>query len=589
MTDVVTVLGGEAGHGIDSSGSGFARAILRAGYHVFAQFDYESRIRGGHIFYEIRASDQPLRANGDRWHILLDLDGQTTQHYVHRMAEGGAIVFDEQLKTIDEADLQARGLLALRAPLRRIAEETGGDKVMMNTALLGIGAGLSGLPLDTMEEIMRQNFARKSPELAEKNIAVAREARDWLLGQVADFRYRLPPSPGLKGHMLIDGNQAIVLGAVAAGCKFATGYPMTPWSSVLEGLIRAAPEAGMVVHQVEDEIAAIGEALGASWAGARAMTGSSGGGFALMVEHLSLAGMNEVPLVVVEVQRAGPATGLPTRDEQGDLLFILHAGHGDFPRIVLAPGNVEEAFDDMARAFNLAENYQCPVIVVSHHHLAGGNVDADPADFDLARVQAGIDRGSFLDYAALDHYSGEYARYRFTDDGISPRAVPGHPNALVHGMSDEHNEFGGITEDAENRRKMVLKRAQKLVEAQKEMRPPLLYGPREADLTFVSWGGHQAALKLAVDGLAGRANLLHFRDLYPIPLEAEGMLRAAKRRVLVESNSTGQLGRYLRMETGVEMDARILKWDGRPLTVGYILDQLAQIDLFDALAKEVRV
>lgn len=586
MAEVVAVLGGEAGAGVDSSGSGFARALLRAGYHVFSQFDYESRIRGGHNFYEIRASDQPVRANGDAWHILLDLDGQTMRHYAHRLAPGAAAVFDEALKDVDEDGLRGRGVLPVRAPLRRIAEQTGGDKVMMNTAALGIGAGLSGLPLDTMEEIMRQNFGRKSAELAEKNIAVARAARAWAIEQVPDFSHRLPPSPGLAGRMLIDGNQAVVLGAVAAGCRFACGYPMTPWSSVLEGMIRAA-DLGVVVYQTEDEIAAISAALGAAWAGARALTGSSGGGFALMVEHLSLAGMCEVPVVVVEVQRAGPATGLPTRDEQGDLLFAIHGGHGEFPRIVLAPGTVEEAFEDAARAFNLAERYQCPVILLTHHHLAGGNVDVDPADLDLAAVQAGIDRGKLLDYAALDEYEGEYARYRFTEDGISPRAIPGHPNALVHGMSDEHNEFGGITEDAENRRKMVMKRARKLELAQREMRPPLQYGPADAEVTFVAWGGTQAALREAVDRLGGRANLLHFRDLFPIPLEAERLLRAARKRVLVESTSTGQLGRYLRMETGVEMDARILRFDGRPLSTRYVLDHVAQLELLSRLGQEV--
>jgi 2-oxoglutarate ferredoxin oxidoreductase subunit alpha len=459
---------------------------------------------------------------------------------------------------------------------------------MTNTAALGAAAALSGLSLDTMEAIMRQNFGRKSPELAEKNNAVARATRDRVLERDIDFQYQLPPSPAATGRMLIDGNSAIVLGAIAAGCKFASGYPMTPWSSVLEGLIRAA-DMGIVVHQTEDEISAIGEALGASWAGVRSLTGSSGGGFALMVEHLSLAGMCEAPVVVVEVQRAGPATGLPTRDEQGDLLFALNGGHGEFPRIVLAPGTVEEAFEDTARAFNLAERYQCPVIVMSHHHLAGQNVDADPSAFDLDTVQASVDRGKLLDYATLDGLDGEYARYRFTPDGVSPRAIPGHPKALVHGMSDEHNEFGGITEDADNRRQMVVKRARKLELAQRDMRAPLLYGPADAEITFVAWGGTQAALRAVVDRLQGRANLLHFRDIFPIPLEAEAMLRAAKRRVLVESNSTGQLGKYLRMETGVDMDARILRWDGRPMSVQYILEQLSQLELLNRLGQEVLV
>jgi 2-oxoglutarate ferredoxin oxidoreductase subunit alpha len=317
-------------------------------------------------------------------------------------------------------------------------------------------------------------------------------------------------------------------------------------------------------------------AIGASYAGARAMTATSGGGFSLMAEALGLAGMTEVPLVVVEAQRGGPSTGLPTRTEQGDLLFVINASQGEFPRVVLAPGTVEECFEAGWRAFNLAERYQCPVIILSDQFLTSSLRSLDMGAIDFSTVS--IDRGQFLSAEDLDSMGDEYRRFAFTDSGISPRVAPGHPKAVCAVSSDEHDEYGRITEEITNRRRMMDKRMRKLAGAAAEMRAPKRYGPEKADLTLVCWGSSYGPCREAVDLLnsnGGTANLLHFSDLWPFPEdEAVRMLRACRRTVAVEQNYTSQLARLIRMTTGLSVDRTINKYDGRPFSPEDILGEL---------------
>ncbi len=377
--------------------------------------------------------------------------------------------------------------------------------------------------------------------------------------------------------MVINGNQAICLGAVAAGCRFISAYPMTPATSIFEWMSTHAARLGIVTKHTEDEIAAICMAIGAAHVGARAMTATSGGGFSLMVEALGLAGMTETPLVIVEVQRPGPSTGMPTRTGQGDLLFILHASQGEFPRIVLTPGTVEECFDAGWRPFNLAEQYQCPVIILVDKFLASSLRAIERDDFHFEAVK--VDRGKLLTEQELDQLSDDYKRYAITETGISPRALPGHPKAVFVACSDEHAEDGHFEdEDPENRVRMVQKRLRKLEVAAEEMRAPALYGPQQADITFIGWGSSYGPILEAVDRLneeGDKANFLHFTDIWPFPMEkVSSLLESAKYLVDVKNNATGQFASFLSSYAGRQVDHKILRYDGRPLSPEYILARL---------------
>lgn len=573
MPELSFKIGGEAGQGVESSGAGFAKALARGGLHVFAHQVYMSRIRGGHNFFQIRVSDRPLYAQADRIELLLALTSEAVTQHWKELVPGGGIIYDEGLKLpCDVGELTERGIKPLPLPLARIAMEEGGSRVMTNTAALGAAAGVTGFPVEHLESVIRDNFQVKGTPVVEANLAVVRAAYEYT-GQryAADFEYKLQALAAPPPRMVLHGNAAFALGAVAAGCRFISAYPMTPATSILEWFSAHAYQYGLIAKQTEDEIAAITMAIGASHMGLRAMCTTSGGGFSLMAEALGLAGMTETPLVVVEAQRPGPSTGLPTKTEQGDLEFVLHASQGEFPRIVLAPGTVEQAFEAGAVAFNLAERYQCPVIVLSDHFLATSLRTVAPEEFDLSKVR--IDRGELLPPEELEGME-DYKRYRFTESGISPRALPGHPNAVYVAPGNEHTEEGRITEDPELRHKMMDKRMSKLKRAKYDLWEPELYGPKEAELTFVGWGSTYGPLREAVDRLNAhrrRANMIHFRAIWPLPPGAEELLSRAKRLIAVEGNHSGQLARLIRRETGIQVAGLILKYDGLPLSPGYIL------------------
>jgi len=570
--DMTFVLGGEAGQGVESTGAGFALALARAGLRVFAVPDYRSRIRGGHNFFQIRAGDYEFFSHDERVHLALALTREAVDFHVRQLVPGGAIVYDPALK-VDKSGWPD-GVQDFAMPVADLVQQAGGSKLMVNTAMVGIAAGLTGLDLRFVEGVIEDNFGRKRGEsLAEANLKVARAAYDYARAHFAErFPFKLEPVDAPK-RLLISGNPAMSLGALAAGCQFVAGYPMTPGSPILEMISAKAAEFGVVTKHTEDEIAAICMAIGAGRAGARAATATSGGGFSLMVEALGLAGMTEVPVVIFEVQRPGPSTGLPTRTEQSDLMFVLHASQGEFPRIVLSPGTIEEAFRDGWRAFNLAEKYQCPVIVLSDHFLATSLQTVPPEALDFDGVV--IDRGAMLTPEQLDAMEGEYKRFVFTDSGISPWAPPGHPKGVYRAASDEHDEYGSIEEDATNRRRMMEKRMRKLETARADMLPPRLYGPERAAITFVSWGSgyypvREAMRLLAQQGVS--ANFLHITDIWPFPAQAVAeALRGAKRIVAVESNYTGQMAGLIRRETGIHIEERILRYDGRPISPEYIL------------------
>ncbi len=565
-------IGGEAGHGVESTGAGFCKALARGGLHVFGLPDYYSRIRGGHNFYSVRVSDQPLYSHAEPVHLLLALTGETIPRHRDKIVEGGAIVYDSNV--VQRTGGNSADFLFLPVPLSDVAKEKAGTVLARNTVALGVTAGLTGFDLEPMENVIRQNFARKGQAVVDGNLAAIEAGYQEGRKHAADFPFKLERIPDAPPRMVLNGTQAFSLGALAGGCRFAAGYPMTPGSPVLHWMAAHSARHGVVLKHTEDEIAAINMAIGAAHMGARALVPTSGGGFALMVEALGLAGMTETPVVIYNAQRPGPSTGLATRQEQGDMLFMLYASQGEFPRFLLAPGTHEECFMAGWRAFNLAEKYQTPALVLSDHYLAVAvrTLELDAFDFDAVE----IDRGDLLSEAELDALDGDYLRYRITDSGISPRAVPGHPKAVYVAAGNEHDESGAITEEPEMRTAQVEKRQRKLVGMAGEMSGPLRYGPPEAEVTFVSWGSTYGPLREAVDRLnarrANRANMLHFVHLWPFPVEAAmAAFEQARRLVTVEVNATGQLATLIRSQTGRQMDSTILKYDGRAFTPEHIM------------------
>jgi 2-oxoglutarate ferredoxin oxidoreductase subunit alpha len=447
---------------------------------------------------------------------------------------------------------------------------------MANTAALGAAAGVAEYSYERLAEIIRGNFKRKGDEVVAANLRVARAAYLYAQERYTEgFEWKLQEVPDAPQRMVMAGNQALAMGALAGGCRFMSAYPMTPATSIIEWLAKREHDYGVVTKHAEDEIAAICMAIGANFAGARAMTATSGGGFSLMAEALGLAGMNEVPLVVVEAQRGGPSTGLPTRTEQSDLLFLIHASHGEFPRLMLAPGTIEECFECGWRAFNLAEKYQTPVIVVTDQLLAASlrTIEVDAIEFG----KVVIDRGKLLSDEDLDALSEPYKRHQFSEDGISPRAIPGHPNAVHATASDEHDEYGHITEDADNRVAMMQKRMKKLETARQDIQPPTRYGPEEADIVLVGWGSTYGVLREVVDRLDGAARLVHFLDLWPFPMEAAADALQGGKLVVVENNYTGQFKRLLQSETCIEVDEVIVRYDGRPFSPEDVLAGLKEV------------
>lgn len=571
--DMTFLIGGDAGMGVESSGAGFTKALMRDGLHVFSGPDYHSRIRGGHNFYTIRVAPYDVMAHRESIHLLLALTKETIDKHLPRLVPGGGVVYDPSFN-VDEAALRARGAIPLPVPVVEIAASSG-NKMMANTALLGAAAAVTGWHLDTMEIVIRENFGRRSQDLAQANLRAATLSYEYARDHYPPISWRITSGPRLE-RLLVSGNQAVCLGAMAAGCRFCAGYPMTPATPIMEWWAAHSRQYGLIFKHAEDEIAAINMAIGANHVGVRAMTATSGGGFSLMVEALGLAGMTETPLVIILGQRAGPSTGMATRTEQGDLLFSIHASQGEFLRIVLAPGTVEQCFEATWRAFNLAEKYQTPVIVLVDQYLAHFLRSIPKEALNLDDVL--IDRGAFLGDADLEALEGSYQRYALTDNGISPRAVPGHPKAVYAATSDEHTPDGHICEDAANRIAMHAKRLAKRAGALAEMHGPTIYGPNEATLALVCWGSTYGPAKEAVDILNSNGimtKLVHFCDLWPFPAQAASKaLYGAKRIISVEANASGQFAWLLRAETGIKVDALISRYDGRPFTVEDIISKV---------------
>jgi 2-oxoglutarate ferredoxin oxidoreductase subunit alpha len=550
MQDINVVIAGAAGEGVQTVGDILAHTISAQGYAVFTWQEYESRIRGGQNSYSIRIGEKPQNAPLLAADVLLTLNDGAEKKYEPLLKEEGTLIAQTQLW---------ERMIAI--PFAEIAEKELEDKIYANTIAVGALVGVLGVNLDTLKQVLVQKFRGKGQEVVESNLSAAEEGYHRATQECKDMCPWKLPRQGAR-YYLISGNEAIPLAAAFAGCRFIAAYPMTPATGIITYLAREEEHLRVFAEQAEDEIAAVNMALGASYAGARAMTATSGGGFALMVEGISLAGMTETPLVIVLAQRPGPATGLPTRTAQGELLFAINAGHGEFPKMVLAPSSPYDAFQKIVKAFNLADKYQMPVIVLTDHFLADSQFSV--SDFELGTL-------SPVFHLADPEKIRDYKRYQLTEHGISPRLYPGQSEHLVGADSDEHDERGHITEDlGATVKAMVRKRLAKLDGLKEEISPPEETYVNDADTVLVGWGSSHGAL---LEGLhllkqeGKKAGMIHFTELWPLP---EFTFPEGKSYITVESNATGQLARLLRSEYGVSFQSTINRYDGLPLTGEYI-------------------
>ena len=572
---------GPAGFGIKSAGEIFAKSLIREGYFVFAYSEYPSLIRGGHNTVQVDFSENKIVSSAQTIDFLVALDGLTLKMDVQFLNKDGILLYDGNIKT---KGLRLPSKHSLALPFSQLAEKAGGI-IMRNSVALGASFALIGRDFARLEETLRENFAEKA--LLEHNLLAAKEGYDYLKKNFKRFIKKTKTEYKNSNLLFISGNEAMAHGAIVAGCKFYAGYPMTPSTAILQTMAGLQRKADLVVHQAEDEISVINSAIGASFAGARSMVATSGGGFALMTEALSLAGMSETPLVIGEIIRTAPATGLPTWTGQDDLSFVLSAGHGDFPRLVLAPGDPEEAYALTQEAFNLADKYQMPVIIIGDKFLGENQYTVNFSD--LKKIK--IDRGEILAKA-----NENYQRYLDTKSGISARTLPGTIDGEYLSNSYEHDEKGfGVEGYTRDHQIQMDKRARKMTMLTREISAPEIFGPQRADLTIVSWGSNKGPI---IDALRAinfttrqrhngttiqrnnkrTINYIHFKYIYPLPVKAiQKIFAKTKNLLLVENNQSGQFGKLLRQETGIEIKNKFLKYNGRPFWREEIVEKINAI------------
>ena len=572
VTQLSWKIGGQQGEGLESTDRIFSTALNRMGYYLYGYRHFSSRIKGGHTNNKIRISIKPIRAISDDLDILVAFDQETIDLNARELRAGGVVLADAKFDPKLPEGIDAR-LIAV--PFTAIAEELG-TSLMKNMVATGASAAMLGVPVDVVSKVVEEEFGRKGRAIVEKNVEAVSRGFQYVVNELGDALegFKLAPADG-KGRLFMIGNEAIGLGAIAAGCRFMSAYPITPASEIMEYLIKYLPKFGGTVIQTEDEIAAITMAIGANFAGARTMTASSGPGLSLMMEGIGLAGMTETPVVIINTQRGGPSTGLPTKQEQSDLNAMIYGTHGEIPKIVISPTTIEECFYDTVEAFNLAERYQCPVILLVDLQLALGKQTSEMLDFERIR----IDRGKLVTEVNEPLADSRlFHRYEDTDDGISPRVLPGTKNGLHHVTGLEHDLEGRPSENAVVRKRMMDKRGRKL----KGLRIPnavLADTPHgNPDLLIVGMGSvggtiDEARERLAADGI--RTNRLLIRQLHPFPVEEVlAITSGAKRIAVVENNSTGQLANQLKLH-GVDAGRirNVLKYNGNPFLPGEVYQE----------------
>ncbi|MFC0215665.1 2-oxoacid:acceptor oxidoreductase subunit alpha [Paenibacillus chartarius] len=570
-------IGGQQGEGVESTDRIFSTALNRLGYYLYGYRHFSSRIKGGHTNNKIRISTKPIRGISDDLDILVAFDQETIDLNAHELRANGVVVADAKFNPTMPEGIQAR---LFPVPITAIAEELG-TSLFKNMVASGASWALLGLPLEVFNKAVEEEFGRKGPAVVEKNVEAVRRGAEFVLelagGPIPEFQ--LEPADG-KQKLFMIGNDAIGLGAVAAGCRFMPAYPITPASEVMEYLIKVLPKFGGTVIQTEDEIAAITMAIGANYGGVRALTASAGPGLSLMMEAIGLAGMTETPVVIVDTQRGGPSTGLPTKIEQSDVLAMIYGTHGEIPKIVLAPSSIEDCFYDTIEAFNLAEKWQCPVILLTDLQLSLGKQSSELLDFK----QVVIDRGALVTEAPPLEENKLFKRYEFTENGVSPRVIPGMKNGLHHVTGVEHDQDGRPSESPVNRQKMMDKRMEKMKHI--KIRNPILVDAKHdnPDLLIInmsSTGGtiDEGRGRLEKDGI--KTNRATVRQLHPFPTEElKPYMDKAKQVVVVEYNATGQLTQLIKLNVGQADKIRsVLKYNGNPFLPSEIYKECKELTL----------
>ncbi|MHC4983062.1 MAG: 2-oxoacid:acceptor oxidoreductase subunit alpha [Planctomycetota bacterium] len=552
--DINIRIAGEAGQGVQSTGSLLARVFGQMGLHVAATQSYMSRIRGGLNWFDVRVGDGELFAGREKADILVALTEAAMKALRPAVVEGGMILYDAEA---------AEGAIAM--PFTKTAREVAKSAVMANSVAAGAIFAVLGYDLGRLSEHLAKQFAKKGRAVVDQNLACARRGGELAAGKAG--KLASPAAVGAPGY-LTDGASAIGLAAATAGVKLVTAYPMTPSTATFTYLAGAADKYGIVVEQAEDEIAAVNMICGATYAGVPAMATTSGGGFALMVEGLSLAGIMELPIVILLAQRPGPATGLPTRTAQQDLAFAIHAGHGEFARAVFAPGTLEQCYELTRGALETAHKFQTPAVLLTDQFLQDMQKNIEPLDESYRPI----------DRCILEAVGSDYGRYAVAKSGVSPRAIPGG-QAPVICDSDEHTSRGNISEDLIGHVAQQDKRMRKLEGLAAEALEPELYGPADAETLLVCWGSTYGPCREAVDTINagdGSAAMLHFCQLWPLRAAKAGELLKNRKRVFcVEGNCTGQLASLLREHGACDKCEPLLRYDGLPFTAEYILERLA--------------
>lgn len=570
-------VGGQQGEGIESTGEIFAITLNRLGYYLYGYRHFSSRIKGGHTNNKIRVSTTEVRSISDDLDILVAFDQETIDVNYHELREGGVVIADSKFNPVIPEDLKAT---FYSVPFTDIATELG-TSLMKNMVAVGASCAVLELEVESFREVVDEIFGKKGQQVVEKNMVAIQKGYEYIMDQAGESlsTMKLDKADGKKRLFMI-GNDAIAMGFVAGGCRFMSAYPITPASEIMEYLIKKLPEFGGTVIQTEDEIAAVTMAIGANYGGARAITASSGPGLSLKAEGIGLAGMTETPIVIVDTQRGGPSTGLPTKVEQSDLMAMIYGTHGEIPKIVLAPSTVEEAFFDAVESLNLAEEYQCPVILLTDLQLSLGKQTVEPLDFSKVEIRRGkLDLNAEL---VADGADGNFKRYAVTEDGISPRVVPGMKNGLHHMTGVEHSEIGRPSEAPKNRKEQMDKRFRKLENL--KVKNPVHKNVKhdEADVLVIGYnstrGGIEEAIeRLEKDGI--KANHAQVRLIHPFPVdEIRPLVDSAKKVVVVEHNATGQLTQILKLNVGNHNKVEsLLKYDGNPFLPSEIHNSIKEL------------
>ncbi|EKN68020.1 2-oxoacid:acceptor oxidoreductase subunit alpha [Schinkia azotoformans] len=570
-------VGGQQGEGIESTGEIFAITLNRLGYYLYGYRHFSSRIKGGHTNNKIRVSTTEVRSISDDLDILVAFDQETIDVNFHELREGGVVIADSKFNPVIPEN---SNVTFYSVPFTDIATELG-TSLMKNMVAVGASCAVLELEVESFREVVEEIFGKKGQQVVEKNMEAIQKGYQYIKDQAGESlsTMKLDKADGKKRLFMI-GNDAIAMGFVAGGCRFMSAYPITPASEIMEYLIKKLPEYGGTVIQTEDEIAAITMAIGANYGGARAITASSGPGLSLKAEGIGLAGMTETPVVIVDTQRGGPSTGLPTKVEQSDLMAMIYGTHGEIPKIVLAPSTVEEAFFDAVESLNLAEEYQCPVILLTDLQLSLGKQTVEPLDFSKVEIRRGkLDLNAEL---VADGPDGNFKRYRVTEDGISPRVVPGMKNGLHHMTGVEHSEIGRPSEAPKNRKEQMDKRFRKLQNL--KVKNPVHKNVKhdEADVLVLGFnstrgGIEEAMVRLENDGL--KVNHAQVRLIHPFPVEEiQPLVDSAKKVVVVEHNATGQLTQILKLNVGNHNKVEsLLKYDGNPFLPSEIYNSIKEL------------